>query len=82
MNHNSVAKSVRLHKEDNPDLYCSRPGCLYRTNGGDCSPHFREDLQEGMERVRAHYVSVHAPVAGSIYTPDTDAENNAKPVAF
>jgi hypothetical protein len=44
MNHNSVAKSVRLHKEAHPELYCSNPSCLYRTGGGDCPKHFREEL--------------------------------------
>jgi hypothetical protein len=35
--HGSVAKSVRLHREKHPELYCSK--CLWRTGGGDCPRH-------------------------------------------
>jgi hypothetical protein len=35
--HNSVAKSVREHKEAHPELYCLH--CLWRTGGGPCPRH-------------------------------------------
>jgi hypothetical protein len=35
--HNSVAKSVREHKEKHPELYC--PKCLWKTGGGFCFRH-------------------------------------------
>jgi len=34
--HNSVAKSVREHKELHPELYC--PKCLWRTGDGSYCP--------------------------------------------
>ena len=37
--HNSVAKSVRLRKEKEPDKYCSNPRCLYRTDEAFCPKH-------------------------------------------
>ena len=37
--HNSVAKSVRLKKEQNPEKYCSNPKCLYRTDEAFCPKH-------------------------------------------
>jgi hypothetical protein len=39
--HNSVAKSVRLRKEQEPDKYCSNPKCLYRTDEAFCPKHMK-----------------------------------------
>jgi hypothetical protein len=56
MTHGQVAKSVRLAKEKHPELYCSGKHCLYRTGGGDCPKHFREQLKAGIARRSAHEV--------------------------
>ena len=35
----SVARSVRQHKEKRPELYCAYPKCLWRLSSGPCPKH-------------------------------------------
>jgi hypothetical protein len=39
MSHNSTAKAVREHKEQNADLYCPAKSCLWHTDGDYCPRH-------------------------------------------
>lgn len=39
MTHGSVAKSVRLNKERQPEKYCGYWPCLYRTDAAFCPKH-------------------------------------------
>lgn len=39
MSHASVAARVRKEKDANPEKFCSKPSCLWRTGGGPCPRH-------------------------------------------
>ena len=47
----STAAKVRLAKEAKPELFCSKPGCLWRTGGGDCPKH-KSSVQADIDRAR------------------------------
>lgn len=47
------AKTALRNKEARPDLYCSHEGCSWHTGGGDCSKHFREELQQDIDARRS-----------------------------
>ena len=50
-NRANVAQTVRLAKEAKPELFCSKPGCLWRTGGGDCPKH-KSSVQADIDRAR------------------------------
>ena len=54
--HGSVAKKVRLHKEEHPERYCPNSKCLWRLSSGNCPKHMRltEAELEGYRLVKAH----------------------------
>lgn len=60
--HGSVAKKVREHKEAHPELYCSKPNCLWRLSSGPC-PKLGHSLEGTALRLQANYFRAGGTVA-------------------